>query len=125
MNATTTPTLRTGNYVRIAPNSCRDSERDLRLLVDAVDGGAVTAHFLHNGKVVQVAAQALVLAGLDLSYDEHLEGCEAVHEGRAMDLMDCYLCPEGSPLRGVVSTYVTNTADPTEAYVLSCFHTVI
>jgi hypothetical protein len=67
--------------------------------------------------------------------DEFHEALAAVHEGRATDLMRCYLCePDVSkrfetgagPLRGVVRNYVTNQRqDATEAYVLTCGHTVI
>jgi len=49
--------------------------------------------------------------------------------------LHCYLCeplfvkrfePNAGPLRRVVRSFVTNkVADPTEAYELSCGHTII
>jgi len=42
------------------------------------------------------------------------------------DEMECLVCPEGSPWRGVVRLGpVVNPADPTQTYVLTCGHTTI
>lgn len=69
-------------------------------------------------------ARRAAVPSLLSSEDEFLEGLSAVHEGRATDLMRCYLCAD-EPLRGVVSMRVVDRADPTEAYTLTCGHVVI
>jgi hypothetical protein len=72
---------------------------------------------------------------------EFLEASYAEELGFATPLMRCYLChleetgkpdfdqrfdTSPSPLRGVKSTFTTNVrVDPTEAYRLTCGHTII
>lgn len=53
--------IHTGSTVRLDPAFSRPAERDLRLVVTEINGGAITARFTHNNKVVSLAAQAFVL----------------------------------------------------------------
>lgn len=61
----------------------------------------------------------------------------AVAEGRATELVHCYLChseamgrayhpdSDTGPLVGIIKTSTCNPADPTAAYHLSCGHVII
>lgn len=76
---------------------------------------------------------------MTMTYEEHMDACTAVDEGRATDLVRCYLCylhqtgrPDMSPnadqgpLRGVLGHFTTNTRqDPTDAVILTCGHSII
>jgi hypothetical protein len=77
------------------------------------------------------------------SYDAYIkamgemaEAQEAVDEGRAMDLLRCYLCEpdtnkrldkDAGPLRGIVKAgpVIEAHRDPTASYVLTCGHVII
>jgi len=61
-------------------------------------------------------------------------GVEAVWQGRAVDVLNCYLCepdfqkrmePNAGPLRGIKREGICNPADPTTAFHLTCGHTII
>lgn len=63
---------------------------------------------------------------MTITYEEYCEEEEAVHSGSAIRLTSCYLCPAGSPRRGVISTSVGgDRADPSTVEHLSCGHAII
>lgn len=62
----------------------------------------------------------------DPAYLLYCEEEEAIHYGLATALTDCYLCPEGSPRRGILSTSIGGDRnDPSEVQHLSCGHEII
>lgn len=60
-----------------------------------------------------------------MTYEEFCEEEEAVHSGSAIQLTSCYLCPEGSPLRGILKRTCPPSPDPYEVQHLSCGHAII
>lgn len=75
--------------------------------------------------------------GYDADYEQAMQAAsdehEAISQGRATALANCYRCAAPSesmdnwsgPLRGVVREFTTRGPDPYAALVLTCGHTVI
>jgi hypothetical protein len=72
----------------------------------------------------------------DPAYLAWCEEQDAIHEGRATELVECVMCLPISkrfnlgaeleaPLRGVLRRYTTKGFDPSEVLVLSCKHEVL
>lgn len=93
---------------------------DPNLVEDCGACGAVPAEKCRPWCTGEAAAQ-----DEDPSYVAWCEEQDAIHEGRAVQLTACYLCPGGSPLRGIIGESTCNPADPTALLHLSCGHRII
>jgi hypothetical protein len=60
-----------------------------------------------------------------LEYILYCEEQEAIWRGTAIQLTECYLCPEGSPRRGILRHSVSGGSDPYDVQHLNCGHAII